>query len=70
MRHVDVRFLWLQQAVLDGKLRILSVPTAENISDVFTNALTREDAERCCEGMRYKVGQVGSSRHRRLTGGD
>ena len=35
-RHVDVRFLWLRQAVQEGRLKVLSVPTSENLSDTFT----------------------------------
>ena len=45
-RHVDVRFLWLQQAVQEGRLKVLSVPTTENLSDTFTKFLSQTDADR------------------------
>ena len=66
MRHVDVRYLWLQQAVLEGRLKVLSVPTAENLSDTFTKALSAEAATHCHEGMGFRTGLDRSSRHRRL----
>ena len=69
MRHVDVRYLWLQQAVQEGRLKVLSVPTQENWSDTFTKALTQHDAERCYHAMRFRSGTLGSARHRRLDGG-
>ena len=59
-RHVDVRFLWLQQAVQEGRLKVLSLPTSENLSDTFTKSLFQVDVDRCL------VGNVGSGRHRKL----
>ena len=67
MRHVDVRYLWLQQAVQEGRLDVQSVPTIENWSDMFTKALTQMDSDRCCEAMGFYTGVVGSSRHRKLS---
>lgn len=69
VRHIDVRFLWLQQAVQEGRLKVLSVPTSENVSDTFTKALVHVDAERCYRRMRFHTGTVGSGRHRRLERG-
>ena len=43
-RHVDVRHLWLQQAVQRGCLKVLRVPTSENLSDTFTKSLSQADA--------------------------
>ena len=33
-----VRFLWLQQALQEGRLKVLSVPTGENLSDTLTKS--------------------------------
>ena len=66
MRLVDVRYLWLQQAVQEGKLDVQSVPTVENWLDMFTKALTQMDADLCCKAMGFYTGVVGSSRHRKL----
>ena len=46
-RHVDVRFLLLQQAVQEGRLKVLSVLTSENLSDSFKKSLSQAVAERC-----------------------
>ena len=65
-RHVDVRFLWLQQAVQEGRLKVLSVPTSENLSDTFTKSLSQVDADRRCRCPNFHMGNVGSGRHRKL----
>ena len=62
-RHVDVRFLWLQQAIQEGRLKVLSVPTSENLSDTFTNSLSQADADRCNRCINFHMGNVGSGRH-------
>ena len=46
-RHIDVRFLGLQQAAQDGRLKVLSVPASEHLSHTFTKALSQVDADRC-----------------------
>ena len=69
MRHVDVRFLWLQQAVKEGKLRVLSVPTADNMSYVFTKPLSVEAAKKCYDSVNFKTSATGSLKHRRLAQG-
>ena len=58
--HVDVRFLWLQQAAQEGRLKVLSVPTSQNLSDTVTKSLSQAD------GMNFHMGSVGSCRHRKL----
>ena len=66
MRHVDVCYLRLQQAVLEGRLKVLSVPTSENFSDVFTKPLTAEAAKACYDGMNFRTCNTGSAKHRKL----
>ena len=46
-RHVDVCFLWLLQAVQEGRLKVLRVPSSVNVSDTFTISLSHADADRC-----------------------
>ena len=46
-RHVDVRSLRLQQAVHEGRLTVFSIPTSENMSDIFTKSRSTADADRC-----------------------
>ena len=62
LRHVVVRFLWLQPAVEEGRLEVLSVPTSENFSDTFTKSPSQADADRCMvhelpHGRRGKLGK-------------
>ena len=40
MRHVDVRYLWLQEVVRAGRLQLQKVRGAENPADVLTKPLT------------------------------
>ena len=53
LRHVDVRYLWLQPQVLHGRLKIESVGTKDNWSDLFTKPLDEQTVRRCCEGLRF-----------------
>jgi hypothetical protein len=66
---LDVRFLWLQQAVQEEQLRVLPVPTSENWSGTFTKALIHVSLERGHTCMSFEISAVGSSRHRQLAGG-
>ena len=65
-RHVDVRFLWLQQAVQDGRLKVLSVPTTDNLSDTFTKSLSQVEADLCYRCVNFHMRSVGSGRLRKL----
>ena len=41
-RHIEVKWLWLQQAMDEKKLATKHVPTESNIADIGTKALTRD----------------------------
>ena len=43
MRHMEVKFLWLQQAVRDGRVVLKKVPGQQNPADILTKPLGRED---------------------------
>ena len=64
-RRVDVRFLWLQQAVQEGRLKVLSVPTSENLSDTFRKCLSQADDDSCFRCMNFHMGNVGNGRHKK-----
>ena len=36
IRHIEVKLLWLQQAVADGRFRMVKVPGKENPADILT----------------------------------
>ena len=40
VRHLQLRFLWLQEQVKDGRLDIFKVDTAENRADILTKAFS------------------------------
>ena len=42
MRSLDIRALWLQQAVSDGRVRVEAVCGLKNVSDIGTKVLTRD----------------------------
>ncbi len=41
MKHLDLRFFWLRQAVEDGTLRVEYVPTEQQAADSLTKSLAR-----------------------------
>ena len=50
-RLVDVRFLWLQPAMQEGRVKLFSVPTCEDLSETFTKSQSQPDAHRCYRCM-------------------
>ncbi len=46
LRHVNVRYLWLQDKLKDGELEVLKVPGAENPADAMTKHLAQQDLRR------------------------
>eukprot|EP00973_Karenia_brevis_P025973 3584247-Karenia_brevis.AAC.1 len=43
MRHLEIRDLWLQKEVYDGKLVVEKVPGEANPADLMTKVLTVKD---------------------------
>ena len=72
MRHVEVRDLWLQEEVREGKVVVERIPGEEDPADLMTKFVrTDEAAERLRRmGMTWLVGKVGDAckERRRLTG--
>ena len=46
--------------IQERRLKVLSVPTNENLSDTFTKSLSHADADRCDRCMKFHMGHVGS----------
>ena len=46
-RHIAVHFLWVQERVAKGDIRLHKVWGEENPADLLTKYLTREKIERC-----------------------
>jgi len=51
MKHLDLRFYWLRDAVDDGRIAPVFVPTAQQVADIFTKSLARADMQRCRESL-------------------
>eukprot|EP00973_Karenia_brevis_P015872 2172423-Karenia_brevis.AAC.1 len=45
MRHLEIRDLWLQKEVYDGRLIVSKVPGEENPADLMTKVLSNKDIE-------------------------
>ena len=45
-RHVQTRYLWLQERVAAGHLSIQKIKITHNIADILTKAASRETLER------------------------
>ena len=50
-RHVQTRFLWLQERVAAGDIALATVPSAKNVSDLLTKVLARPDAQKHMETL-------------------
>ena len=55
MRHIEVRELWLQKEVLEGKVRVRKVLGTENPSDLRTKVLTTKEIEERLGRMGIKI---------------
>ena len=42
IKHIDVRYHFVQERMTMGNVRVDYMPTAENVADIFTKALPRE----------------------------
>eukprot|EP00973_Karenia_brevis_P016967 2328400-Karenia_brevis.AAC.1 len=45
MRHLEIRDLWLQKEVADGKLVVEKVPGVDNPADLMTKILSSREIE-------------------------
>ena len=55
MRHLEIRDLWLQKEVMDGKLEISKIRGDENPSDLMTKILGIKEIKERLEGMSIRM---------------
>ena len=55
MRHIEIRDLWLQKDVLEGKVLVTKVLGSENPVDLMTNMLSVKDILSRLEGMNLRA---------------
>eukprot|EP00973_Karenia_brevis_P084821 11768817-Karenia_brevis.AAC.1 len=69
MRHLEIRDLWLQKEVADGKLLVEKVPGEENPADLMTKVLTTKEINSRLSTMNlHRVGR--SNRDQETCGED
>ena len=55
MRHLEVKSLWLQEAICRKRLKIEKVRGKENPADLFTKYLNYQEAEDQCSRMSIEL---------------
>ena len=63
-KHIDVRYHFIGEAVEDGKVSVVYIPTDENPADIFTKPLAKAKFRRFTEllGLRPIVKRDGSKK--------
>ena len=56
-KHIDLRYHFIREAIDEGKINVQYLPTADNITDIFTKALARPRFELLVEKL--GVGMMG-----------
>ena len=67
MRHVQTRFLWVQERVRDGHLRVLPIRGKNNPADIFTKAVAGTLREKHIKRMGFEH-TIASGAHKAVIG--
>ena len=51
LRHVELKWLWVQEMVKEGKVQLKTVKGSENVADHLTKPKTREEIEALLKGV-------------------
>lgn len=54
-KHIDIKYMFLRDMIQAKKLRVKYVPTSEQLADIFTKPLGRQQFEKILEFLRLKV---------------
>lgn len=68
MRHIQTRYLWVQERVRDGHLRVLPIRGKNNPADLFTKPVNGAVRERFLRTLGF-VHVSASEKHKRVIGG-
>ena len=68
MRHIEIRDLWLQKEVREGKLKVVKVMGRENPADLMTKILTISEVEERLRGLNITIVRKEDGAARKLTG--
>ena len=53
VKHIDTCFLWVQDLITAGKIKVRKVHTTENFSDILTKAVPGVFLRALCERMGF-----------------
>ena len=56
-RHSDVHYLWIQEEVAEGRLKVDNVGTKENLAVILTKAVGRDVMLRALASTRHRAEQ-------------
>jgi hypothetical protein len=54
-KHIDIRYHFIREAVEDGKLAVVYIPTEDNAADIFTKALPKTKFRQFVELLGLRV---------------
>ena len=60
VKHMDIRYMWVQDMVRSGRLELVKIPGGENAADMMTKCLEGPAAEKC---MKRLACEVAAGRH-------
>ena len=60
MRHLEIRDLWLQKEVMEGRLEVSKIKGDENPSDLMTKILSLKEIILRLEGMSIRMEMSGN----------
>ena len=69
-RHLDTRYLWVQQRTRNGDIAVEKVPGDENSSDILTKHLDSVKMNKCMKQMGFHYCEGRSSIAKELIKGD
>ena len=55
MRHLEIRDLWLQKEVWDGRVEVSKIPGDQNPADLMTKILGTSDIDNRLKGMNIRA---------------
>jgi len=68
MRHIETRYLWLQERVAKGHLRVHKVHTDDNVADFLTKAVAGNVLDRHLATLGFEFRSGRSEKAKRLLG--
>ena len=59
MKHLELRYLWIQEEVAQRRIQACKILSAENLADILTKTLARELHWRAVDALGMKTITVG-----------